>query len=80
MEGKRVRLELYTDNGACSSRGALVGKVLAERDGIAVVYDFTFAGSFEFARTLVQEIMQWRNDTTVCIYIPNAPVANAPVA
>ena len=38
---------------------------VAERDGIAVVYDITFAGSFDFAKKLVQdiksgEIMAWR--------------------
>ena len=65
VEDKKVRLELYTDNGDCSSSGGLVSKIIAQRDGIAVVYDFTFTGSFEFAQKLVREIVQWRNDNKV---------------
>ena len=65
LDGKKVRLELYTDNGECSSCGALSPHTVSERDGIAVVYDFTFTGSFDFARKLVQDIIQWRTHSKV---------------
>ena len=73
LDGKKVRLELYTDNGACSSSGALAVDTVAERDGIAIVYDFTFAGSFDFAKKLVQDIEEWRKHSNVCWDVETRP-------
>ena len=59
-----MRLELYDDNGACCSTGSL-RKVLTERDGVAVVYDYTFTNSFELAKKLSKEYAQLRGDATI---------------
>ena len=55
LDDKRVRLELYDDGGSSSSHGALQSDSVKDRDGVIVVYDYTFTGSFELAKKIIRE-------------------------
>lgn len=68
VDDKKIRLEIFNDSGACSSSGILVNDIIKNKDGIIIVYDYTFDSSFEFAKKLTQDIIiQYTTNTKVKI-------------